>query len=162
MAGRWLQAGPVWFSACLMSGLVSGGRAQPRERIVHVVPGGFVGGEALAQVVHQLRQLTVVQALAKGWHIAQIACPRRGNAIQQHADQVVRLVAVQIGIERERRLDAELPDALVALVADRAGILVQARGGSAKRARGVGAALLELLGCSPRRTGPRPARRSSR
>lgn len=82
-------------------------RAQPRHLRLHVAPGRFVAGIALAQIIHQRRHLPIGKAVLKARHKAQFGVGRFGDPLQDHLDQVIGALAEDIGVIGQIRADAE-------------------------------------------------------
>ena len=74
---------------------------------VQAGPGRLSGGELPPQVGDQLGELVVGQAVLEARHISEIARNRRGDAVQDHLDQIVGHGSVQIAVQRQRRPAAE-------------------------------------------------------
>ena len=55
----------------------------------------------LPQIVKQFGDLSVVQVMAKCRHIAQVAIGRALNAVQHHPNGIVRLIGIQVGVQRQ-------------------------------------------------------------
>lgn len=72
-----------------------------------VLPCRLAARELLTQVRHELGDLGVVETVAVSRHRTEFGPRRRANAIENHANQVIRSRAVQIRVERERRIRAE-------------------------------------------------------
>lgn len=81
--------------------------AQPRHLSLHVAPGRFVAGIAMAQIIHQRRHLPIGKAVLKARHKAQFGGGRFGDPLQDHLDQVIGAIAEDIGVIGQIRADAE-------------------------------------------------------
>lgn len=73
-------------------------RTQPRHLRLHVAPGRFVAGVALAQIIHQRRHLQIGKAVLKARHKSQFGGGRLGDPLQDHLDQVIGAIAEDIGV----------------------------------------------------------------
>lgn len=82
-------------------------RAQPRHLRLHVAPGRFVAGIALAQIIYQRRHLPIGKAVLKARHKAHPAVAGLGIPLQDHLDQVIGAIAEDIGVIGQIRADAE-------------------------------------------------------
>src|ERR1700730_13156296 len=79
----------------------------PADGRLYAGPGRLVRSELLPEIGYQLGKLSVAHAVLEGRHIAEIARHRRGDAVQDHLDQVIRHGAVQIAVQRQRGPAAE-------------------------------------------------------
>ena len=103
-----------------------GGRAQFANRRRVMGPSFFLRSKTFTQVSSQIQNLGVVEAVLECRHMAQGFIRRRLDAVQNHLHQVVGRGRMQVGVERQQGLDAKQRRAAARLVADRAGVLVDA------------------------------------
>src|SRR4051812_42873404 len=96
----------------------------PSNRRVNIGPCRLVRGKLPPQIRGQFGDLAVGKTVFKGGHIAEVGRDRRRNAVENDLDQVVRMGAVKVAVQRQRRTAAEQRRA-ADLVAYRAGALVE-------------------------------------
>src|SRR3569832_470860 len=70
-------------------------------RRVDVAPGWLVRGKLPPQVGGQFGDLTVRKTVLEGRHVAEVAGSRFLDSVQNDLDQVVRMGAVQVAVQRQ-------------------------------------------------------------
>src|SRR5436305_3462405 len=113
-------------------------RSRPGNRGVDARPWRLVRRKLPPEIANKLRELAVAKTVLEAGHGAESAGGGRGDAVQDHLDQIVRRGAVQIAVQGKRGARSEQRRA-ADLMAHRAGALIEpraGRGGPAAGARG--------------------------
>src|SRR5882724_5526578 len=74
---------------------------------VKIAPCRLAGRELLPEITDKLGDLIVAHMVPEAWHVAEVARGGLGDAVQNHLDQVVGRVTVQIAVQRKRWPAAE-------------------------------------------------------
>ncbi len=82
-------------------------RKNPRDACRHILRGRLAARELLPQIRHQLGDLGVVETVAISRHRTEFGPRRRVDAVENHADQVIGRRAMQVRVERKRRMRAQ-------------------------------------------------------
>ena len=90
----------LWQTSVGIVALIRGCPNAPDGR-AKISPCRFAGRELLTQINDKLGDLIVAHMVPEAGHVAEVARGGLGDAVQDHLNQVVGCVAVQIAVQRK-------------------------------------------------------------